>query len=139
MMLFVAVNIAYISYIATQGIFGGLINSISFAFLFLEMFHILDVDGRERWLRKMRPYSGKLSYTPKVSIHVPVYKEPVDVVRTTLEALNRIDYQDYEVCVIVNNTNEEGIWKGIKKYAMNLGQDFVFFTFPTLRAIRPGH
>ena len=41
---------------------------------------------------------------PKVSIHVPAYNEPPEMLIETLDALARLDYPDYEVIVVDNNT-----------------------------------
>ncbi|WP_241150648.1 glycosyltransferase, partial [Pseudomonas viridiflava] len=48
------------------------------------------------------------SYSPKVSLHVPCYNEPSDMVILTLDALQRLDYPDFEVLVIDNNTQDPG-------------------------------
>src|SRR5581483_3184764 len=44
---------------------------------------------------------------PKVSIHVPAYNEPPAMLAETLDALARLDYGNYEVLVIDNNTADE--------------------------------
>ena len=45
---------------------------------------------------------------PKVSIHVPAYNEPPEMLIETLDALARLDYPDFEVIVIDNNTDGRG-------------------------------
>lgn len=45
-------------------------------------------------------------YEPFVSIHVPVCRENVDVVLSTLKSLINLDYKNYEIIVIVNNTKD---------------------------------
>src|SRR5256886_16639099 len=43
---------------------------------------------------------------PRVSIHVPAYNEPPAMLIETLDALARLDYPDFEVLVIDNNTRD---------------------------------
>ncbi len=54
---------------------------------------------------------------PKVSIHVPAYNEPPEMLIETLDALARLDYPDFEVIVIDNNTRRDppcgNRWSGI--------------------------
>ena len=42
----------------------------------------------------------------QVSIHVPCYNEPPEMVKQTLDALAALDYPDYEVIIIDNNTKD---------------------------------
>src|SRR5207244_2550563 len=51
---------------------------------------------------------------PKVSIHVPAYNEPPAMLIETLDALARLDYADFEVLVIDNNTLEEAVWRPVE-------------------------
>src|SRR5438309_11726443 len=41
---------------------------------------------------------------PKVSIHVPAYFEPPEMLKQTLDAGSRLDYPNFECVVIINNT-----------------------------------
>ncbi|WP_122744692.1 glycosyltransferase, partial [Pseudomonas viridiflava] len=67
------------------------------------------------------------SYSPKVSLHVPCYNEPSDMVILTLDALQRLDYPDFEVLVIDNNTQDPGVWKPVERHCHKLGTHFRFF------------
>src|SRR5258708_13070138 len=44
------------------------------------------------------------NYCPKVSIHIPAYFEPVEMLKQTLDTLSRLNYPNYECVVIINNT-----------------------------------
>ena len=68
----------------------------------------------------------KSDNTPFVSIHVPAYKEQPDVLAQTLTALSKLEYPNYEVLVIINNTPEEFYWKPVEKLCNELGSKFVF-------------
>src|SRR5258707_2925551 len=41
---------------------------------------------------------------PKVSIHVPAYFEPPEMLKQTLDAVSRLDYPNFECVVIINNS-----------------------------------
>jgi exo-beta-1,3-glucanase (GH17 family)/cellulose synthase/poly-beta-1,6-N-acetylglucosamine synthase-like glycosyltransferase len=82
-----------------------------------------------RWRRRLAPATdGPLpARTPKVSVHVPCYNEPPEMVIDTLKALERLDYPDFEVLVIDNNTKDPAVWQPVKTYCENLGPRFRFF------------
>src|SRR5437764_4087140 len=47
---------------------------------------------------------------PKVSIHVPAYFEPPEMLKQTLDAVARLDYPNFECVVIINNTPDPASW-----------------------------
>ena len=61
---------------------------------------------------------------PRVSIHVPCYNEPPDMVIETLDALARLDYDNYEVIVLDNNTPDPAVWQPVAAHCAALGQKF---------------
>ncbi|MDF5833852.1 glycosyltransferase [Pseudomonas syringae] len=75
---------------------------------------------------------------PKVSIHVPCYNEPPDMVKLTLDALQKLDYPDFEVLVIDNNTQDPNVWKPIQAYCRQLGARFRFFHVNRLSGFKAG-
>lgn len=79
----------------------------------------------------------KSENTPFVSIHVPAYKEQPDVLAETLTALSKLDYPNYEVLVVINNTPEEFYWKPIEKLCKELGDKFVFLNI-TCKGFKAG-
>ena len=64
---------------------------------------------------------------PKVSIHLPIFNEPPHMVRQTLEALARLDYPDFEVLVVDNNTTDPALWEPVAEHCARLGARFRFF------------
>ncbi len=64
---------------------------------------------------------------PKVSIHLPICNEPPHMVKLTLDALARLDYPDFEVLVIDNNTMDPAIWEPVADHCARLGPKFRFF------------
>ncbi len=79
-----------------------------------------------RHFRPLRPEGG--GNCPKVSIHLPICNEPPHVVIETLDSLARLDYPDFEVLVLDNNTREEATWKPVEAHCRALGERFRFFT-----------
>ncbi|MGZ5940777.1 MAG: glycoside hydrolase family 17 protein, partial [Rhizomicrobium sp.] len=53
--------------------------------------------------------------SPRVSIHVPCYNEPPAMVIETLDALARLDYDNFEVIVLDNNTPDAETWLPVQK------------------------
>ncbi len=82
-----------------------------------------------RWRRRLTPATDAppAIRLPKVSVHVPCYNEPPDMVIDTLKALQRLDYPDFEVLVIDNNTKDPAIWQPVRTFCENLGPSFRFF------------
>lgn len=103
---------------------------ISFLLLFLEVsalsvsltyaYEVLDVLCRARWRR--RPQVKRLDkYIPMVSLHIPAYNEPPELVEQTLRALARLDYPNYEVILVDNNTPREDTWQPLAAVCQELG------------------
>lgn len=87
-------------------------------------FESLDVVTRIRWKRRVRQIHPNSAYIPKVSLHVPAYNEPPDVVQRTLQSLARLDYPNFEVLVIDNNTPDEKVWRSLKRICDEMGPRF---------------
>ncbi len=93
------------------------------------------VKGRRRTLKPISMSDGEL---PMVSIHVPAYNEPPDMLKETLNALAKLDYPRYEVIVIDNNTKDEHVWKPIQSHCEALGERFRFFHKSPLAGFKAG-
>ncbi|PNG39461.1 beta-(1-3)-glucosyl transferase [Pseudomonas protegens] len=94
------------------------------------------------WVRKRRreflPVEGDSSYRPKVSIQVPCYNEPPEMVKQTLNALANLDYPDFEVLIIDNNTKDPAVWEPVQAYCETLGPRFKFFHVAPLAGFKGG-
>ncbi len=88
--------------------------------------------------RLLDPSRQDGSYLPKVSVHVPAYNEPPDMLIETLNALSRLDYPDYEVLVIDNNTRDEAVWRPVEAHCQQLGARFRFFHVSPLAGFKAG-
>ncbi len=94
------------------------------------------------WVTYRRRGGGPLlahkAQPPKVSIHVPAYNEPADMLIETLDALARLDYPDFEVLVIDNNTRDEQVWRPVEAHCAQLGSRFRFFHVAPLAGFKAG-
>jgi cellulose synthase/poly-beta-1,6-N-acetylglucosamine synthase-like glycosyltransferase len=78
------------------------------------------------------------SYTPFISVHLPCHNEAFPVVQKTLDSLAALNYKNYEVIVIDNNTTNPALWKPLKNYCRTLGPKFRFFHFEKLAGFKAG-
>jgi exo-beta-1,3-glucanase (GH17 family)/cellulose synthase/poly-beta-1,6-N-acetylglucosamine synthase-like glycosyltransferase len=78
------------------------------------------------------------AYRPPVSIHVPAYNEPPEMVIETLDALAALDYRDFQVLVIDNNTKDEAVWRPVEAHCALLGPRFRFFHVDPLAGFKAG-
>ncbi len=88
--------------------------------------------------RQIKPTQLVMTRTPKVSIHVPAYNEPADMMIETLNALAKLDYPDFEVLVIDNNTRDEAVWRPVQSHCEKLGARFRFFHVAPLSGFKAG-
>ena len=75
---------------------------------------------------------------PRVSIHVPCYNEPPQMVIATLNALARLDYDNFEVILLDNNTADENIWRPVEAHCATLGPRFRFYHYGQLDGFKAG-
>jgi exo-beta-1,3-glucanase (GH17 family)/cellulose synthase/poly-beta-1,6-N-acetylglucosamine synthase-like glycosyltransferase len=75
---------------------------------------------------------------PKVSIHVPAYFEPPDMLKQTLDAVSRLDYPNFECVVIINNTPDPAFWQPIQDHCRALGERFKFINAEKVEGFKAG-
>jgi exo-beta-1,3-glucanase (GH17 family)/cellulose synthase/poly-beta-1,6-N-acetylglucosamine synthase-like glycosyltransferase len=75
---------------------------------------------------------------PRISIHVPCYNEPPDMVIDTLNAVARLDYENYEVIVLDNNTPDPAVWQPVEAHCAALGDRFRFFHYDNVKGFKAG-
>jgi len=110
-------------------LFGGMITA----------FEQWEVLGKEKWLRPHTPLpEGSLKRFPKVCLQVPAYSEPPDVVISTLNSISELDYPNFEVIVIDNNTKDPALWKPVEEHCLKLGDRFRFFHVSPLAGAKAG-
>lgn len=123
-------GVLYLAYVtrwtltADVGIAGAMAGS---ALLLLEAFvlfigagyvwELVDVLARRSWTGQVgvgdvRPDGPR----PFVSVHVPTHNEPPDLVIATVESLLRSEYDDFEVIIVDNNTDDPAIWEPVARW-----------------------
>jgi len=75
---------------------------------------------------------------PKVSIHIPAYFEPPDMLKATLDSVARLDYPDFECVVIINNTPDPDFWQPIEAHCRLLGDRFKFINAQKVEGFKAG-
>jgi exo-beta-1,3-glucanase (GH17 family)/glycosyltransferase involved in cell wall biosynthesis len=75
---------------------------------------------------------------PKVSIHVPAYFEPPEMLKQTLDAVSRLDYPNFECVVIINNTPDPEFWQPIQDHCRALGERFKFINAEKVQGFKAG-
>src|SRR4051812_41105909 len=97
--------------------------------------------GPRRLLVKGRPAEPAMASTqtfPKVSIHVPAYFEPPEMLKQTLDAVARLDYPNFECVVIINNTPDPAFWQPIQDHCRALGERFKFINAEKVEGFKAG-
>ncbi|HVD04313.1 MAG TPA: glycosyltransferase [Candidatus Dormibacteraeota bacterium] len=90
------------------------------------LFEILDVLGRRKPAAVELPEAPPGWDWPRVAIQVPMYNEPVELVRETLTALSQLDYPNFVVQAVDNNTKDPTVWRPIADLCGELGDRFQF-------------
>lgn len=85
--------------------------------------YVSDVMGRTRRSRPL-PQADP-TYQPFVSLHIPAYNEPPELLIATIKAIEQIDYPNFEIVVIDNNTSDASIYGPVEEYCR--GRDRVTF------------
>ncbi len=75
---------------------------------------------------------------PKVSIHIPAYREQPDMLKLTLDAVARLDYPNFECVVIINNTPDPAYWQPIQDHCRMLGERFIFINAEKVEGFKAG-
>ena len=93
------------------------------------LWELCDALGREHWARRNRsgiaPEVEPDARHPFVSLHVPSYEEPPEMVIETLRSLTQLDYDQYEIIAIDDNTTDESLWRPVEAWCHDNGVKFV--------------
>ena len=112
---------SYIAIIATHSVLETLTASLVL---------LLDVGAFVVWMSNVNYQSDVLArarrgrplpkadpaYQPMVSLHIPAHNEPPELLIETIKAAERIDYPDFEIVVIDNNTEDPAVWGPVEEY-----------------------
>jgi exo-beta-1,3-glucanase (GH17 family)/cellulose synthase/poly-beta-1,6-N-acetylglucosamine synthase-like glycosyltransferase len=90
--------------------------------------------------RLLLPHLGSAdaASAPKVSVHVPAYREPPEMLKATLDALARLDYPNFECVVVINNTPDPAFWRPIEDHCRALGERFKFIHQDNVSGFKAG-
>ena len=75
---------------------------------------------------------------PKVSIHIPAYYEPPEMLKQTLDSIARLNYPNFECVVIINNTTDPAFWQPIQDHCRALGERFIFINAEKVQGFKAG-
>jgi cellulose synthase/poly-beta-1,6-N-acetylglucosamine synthase-like glycosyltransferase len=79
-----------------------------------------------------------LSAMPKVSIHIPAYRESPDMLKLTLDSVARLEYPNLECVVVINNTPDPALWRPVEEHCKSLGERFKFVREDNLKGFKAG-
>ncbi len=112
----------FISHLGVVGTIGALllwVMEVFAAFLGVAyLWELCDALGREAWERRIVDGADPASRrdTPFVSLQVPAYNEPPDMVIETVQSLTELDYPAYEIIVVDDNTDDEALWRPVEEW-----------------------
>ncbi|MCZ7566507.1 MAG: glycosyltransferase [Burkholderiales bacterium] len=106
--------------------------------LLVNGFEFVETLWNRGWLRAFAPHAEPPAREPFVSIHLPCCNEPPEMVMLTLASLAHLDYRNFEVLVIDNNTQDEAKWKPVEAFVATLGPRFRFFHLPSWPGFKAG-
>jgi cellulose synthase/poly-beta-1,6-N-acetylglucosamine synthase-like glycosyltransferase len=89
------------------------------------------------YLPKYRP-KQKRNDDAFFSVLVPAHNEPPEILMATLHSLSEMNYKNFEVLVIDNNTKDQAVWRPVEKYTASLGDRFRFFHVDNLSGFKAG-
>jgi exo-beta-1,3-glucanase (GH17 family)/cellulose synthase/poly-beta-1,6-N-acetylglucosamine synthase-like glycosyltransferase len=96
----------------------------------------------KRWRRAFPRREVPDQWLPMVSVQVPAYNEPPELLIETLDALAALDYPSFEVLVIDNNTKDPGVWQPVRDHCELLNRRhpgrFRFFHVEPLSGFKAG-
>lgn len=96
--------------------------------LLINGFEFTEVLWHRKWLRHFRPLPpSPADEQPFVSVHLACYNEPPEMVILTLDSLAALDYANFEVIVLDNNTRDPAVWKPVEEHCAKLGPRFRFY------------
>jgi cellulose synthase/poly-beta-1,6-N-acetylglucosamine synthase-like glycosyltransferase/exo-beta-1,3-glucanase (GH17 family) len=88
--------------------------------------------------RLLGPATTASANPPKVSIHIPAYMEPPEMLKQTLDAVARLEYPNFECILVINNTPDPAYWRPIEDHCAALGERFKFINAEKLAGYKAG-
>ncbi len=105
----------------------------------MQALELTEVVWMKSWQRVFLPAKPETrAHWPKVSLHLPICNEPPHMVKISLDALAKLDYPNFEVLVIDNNTRDAATWRPVEAYCAELGPRFRFFHLDHVEGFKAG-
>jgi len=101
-----------------------------------QMALLLWTRGWRREFKPLEPAPGRP--LPKVSLHLPIYNEPPQMVIETINSLVALDYPNLEILVIDNNTAQPSVWRPVEEHCAGLGERVRFVHVDRLKGYKAG-
>jgi cellulose synthase/poly-beta-1,6-N-acetylglucosamine synthase-like glycosyltransferase len=92
------------------------------------LWELCDALGSEQWRRRIEQGATDLkpgADMPFVSLQVPAHFEPPEMVIETLSRLKKLDYPNYEIIAIDDNTEDETLWRPVETWCRDNDVKFV--------------
>jgi cellulose synthase/poly-beta-1,6-N-acetylglucosamine synthase-like glycosyltransferase len=92
------------------------------------LWELCDTLGRASWVRRVGTQelaSMPDGPYPPVCLQVPCYNEPPEMVIQTLESLRALDYPNYEIQVLDDNTDDEALYRPVERWCLEHDVKFV--------------
>jgi exo-beta-1,3-glucanase (GH17 family)/cellulose synthase/poly-beta-1,6-N-acetylglucosamine synthase-like glycosyltransferase len=94
--------------------------------------------GRKPRRLLVSPPLAPEGFGPKVSIHIPAYREPPEMLKATLDAVATLNYPNFECIVIINNTPDPAFWQPVEEHCRALGERFKFVREDNCQGFKAG-
>lgn len=102
----------------------------------VEFSEVMFKGGWKRHFKRATPLSSEKELF--VSVHLACYNEPPAMVIATIDSLLKLNYTNYEVIVVDNNTKDPAKWQPIEAYMATLPAHFKFFHLPQWPGFKAG-
>lgn len=102
----------------------------------VEFSEVMFKGGWKRHFKRAKPLSSEKELF--VSVHLACYNEPPEMVIATIDSLLKLNYTNYEVIVVDNNTKDPAKWQPIEAYMATLPAHFKFFHLPQWPGFKAG-
>ncbi|MCB1944430.1 MAG: glycosyltransferase, partial [Thauera sp.] len=130
--LIIGINVPVEYYLTQRDLIGLVLligaTCMTAAVLLSHGFEFGEVLFKKKWARRFTPLPPHPpEQQPFVSIHLACYNEPPEMVIATIDSLAEMNYQNFEVLILDNNTRDEALWKPLERRCAELGPRFRFF------------
>ena len=107
-----------------------------FICIIVQIIHFLTISKPDFVKPKLKMLD--INAEPFISIHIPAYNEPAKILIETLNAVKALNYKNFEVIIIDNNTPDRDVYEPVKAYCQKLGSKFRFYHFDNVKDAKAG-